>query len=743
MHIWTELAAGESALLAILLLIGAGPAALLPVRFDAASRIALAPILGFCLGTCVTTTALEFVSAGRSYPLLIALALASAAFAAWRTLRSPEHARPSLRDGAQVLVVCIAVAGPLTFVLHERHTVGPAAYYFTDVDNYVAVQEAAATTSLREARAAWQEHVRTGSRFADLTQFIYAFIADFGSNLDATPLGANVNELLGLSSIDTFAPFLVVLLLAGGLGAFAAVRRIAGTPTWTAPLAGALFGGPLLLELWFDSYQAAIIALALLVPTVLLGAEAVRDPRPANLALVALMLACFVTVYPLYVPPLAAIGAAALAWRAIVQRRAGASLPALGRSLALPAIAVAVLTAAFDPVALVRTVGYYHRVLTAGFPFPRVSYALPAEVLPGWLLQTQEFWFLTPIGTAGLRQILLATLIPLALLAFAAVAVRRHAIGLALLGLAVIFGLAAYLSYQSADACTYCAQRYLLALAPILAVLLALGLWQSLRSPARLWQVGGAAGVLLVVLAVGQRARVELDRFADASFFFDSANRAALEQLPRDGRPVHVEGYWASVAAQAEQPLTYHLASDRAPGRVSISLGTSYANAVQYLTLGPELPPGPEFRPDYRYLLTRFSGVATDRRVLARRGAVSLMERTRPLDVTPYTGLNIGLARLDASGIPWARPGAPLRFHVVGRSSARRVWARLTFRLPQPLTVAAQRGVRARDRRGTLTVCVRATGRAPIRDALLQLPTPASDVIRLTGMRAVTGRCAV
>jgi hypothetical protein len=206
---------------------------------------------------------------------------------------------------------------------------------------------------------------------------------------------------------------------------------------------------------------------------------------------------------------------------------------------------------------------------------------------------------------------------------------------------------------------------------------------------------------------------------------------------------VHLEGYWASPSAQAEQPLTYHLATDRAPGRVSISLGTSYSNATQYLTLGPELAPGPEFRSDYRYLLTRFSGVATDRRVVARRGAVSLMERTRPLDVTPYTGLNINLARLDASGIPWVRPGAPLRLHVVGKSSARRVWARLTFRLPQPLTVPAQRGVRARDRRGTLTVCVRATGRAPIRDAALQLPAPTVDLIRLTGMRAVTGRCEV
>jgi hypothetical protein len=56
MHIWTALGAREAALLAVLLL-GAGPASLLSSRFDTAARVALAPILGFCVGTCVTTRA--------------------------------------------------------------------------------------------------------------------------------------------------------------------------------------------------------------------------------------------------------------------------------------------------------------------------------------------------------------------------------------------------------------------------------------------------------------------------------------------------------------------------------------------------------------------------------------------------------------------------------------------------------------------------------------------------------------
>jgi hypothetical protein len=739
MNVATELVTSAGGLLAILLALGAGPAALLPQSFDAATRIALAPVLGFCLGTCLTTTVLEFAPAGDSYPLLIVLAVASVAFAAWRARRA-RWQRPTLRDAAQLLVVCVAVAVPLGLVLHDRHSVGPASYYFTDVDNYVAVQEAADTTSLREARADWAQSIRTGADFGDLGRFVYAFIADFGSNLDATPLHANVNAVLGRGAIDTFAPFLVVLLLIGGLGAFAVVRRIAAEPTWTAVLAGSLFGGPLFLVQWFDTYQASIVALALLMPAVLLGAEALRDRRLQNLALLALVLATFITVYPLWVPPLVLVGAGALAWHAAAERRAGTSARALARTLLVPALAVAAMTFAFDPVAVIRTVGYYSTVLGGSLQFPRVAYRLPLEVLPGWLLQTREFWFLTPLGAGGFKPVLFGALIPLVFVAFVALAIARLRIALALLALGAAFGAAAFYAYSSADACTYCGQRYLLGLAPILVVLLTLGLWLALRSPSRLWRVAGIAGAVLVVAAVGQRARVSLDRFAGASFFMDVANRVALKDLPQDDRPLHLEGYWASVRAQAEQPLAYHLANHRAPGRVSISLGTDVGNALQYLTFSEVRPPGPEFRADYRYLLTRFSGVATDRRLVVRRGAIGLMERTRPLDVTPYAGLTIEQARIDGSGVPSVLPGGTLGLHVVGPGSGP-VWARLRFETAEAVAVPRRRGLRARQRGGTLTLCARASGTAPVRNVAFVLPVSAPGLVRLMEMRAVTRRC--
>ena len=395
---------------------------------------------------------------------------------------------------------------------------------------------------------------------------------------------------------------------------------------------------------------------------------------------------------------------------------------------------------AFNGVGLGRTIGYYGRLLDGGVPLPRVAFKLPAEVLPGWLLQTREFWYLLPVDLGSLRQLVFIALVPLAMLAFAAVAVRRHPIALALLGLGALAGLLAYAAYAGQDACTYCGQRYLLALAPVFVVLVALGLASALGSPKRVWQAIGVAGAVMVVVFVGQRARVELDRFADQAFFFDTANRVALQGLPRDGRPLQLEGYWATANAAAEQPLTYHLATDRAPGRVSLSLGSNQGSGLEYLNFGQVLPPGPEFRADYRYLLTRFSSVATNRRLIARRGAIALLERTRPLDVTPYRGLSIGPARLDGSGIPSVQPNDTVGLYVVGRSGGP-VFARLQFATAQPVAVPAQRGVRARKRKDFLTVCVRASGRPPVRNAIVRVPVAAAGTVQLRSMHALSGRC--
>jgi hypothetical protein len=760
MHIWSALAAREVALLVMLLLLGSGPAAFLPARFDAVMRIALAPLLGFCVGTCITTTILWFAPVNDTYWVLIPLSLGSAAVALVRIRRrrtaGEQPSLPRLRDVAALLLVAVAVTLPTTVALHHRHTVGPAAFVYTDGDNYVAVQDAARTVSLHSARDAWQHFLLTQRRFKNQSQFTWAYIADVGSNLDATPLDANLNALLGLGAADTFSPFLLVLLLMGAGGAFAAVRYFARSSTWAAALGGCLFGGPLFLELWFDTYQAAIIAIGLVVPFVMLVYEAMREDRRATLALLALLLGTVLTVYPLYVVILLATVGLIIAVKGALQLRAGVAWRPLVRPVALRVAAVAVLAIVFDPVAFLRDVHYFPLVLNGTLSLPRVGYSLPLDVLPGWIAQTRDFWGLAGLGHGGAKQILLGVVLPLLFLGFAGYGLIRHRMAWPLVGLGAVFAVVAEYAYLSQHSCTYCAERNLLPLGPIAAVLVSIGLAGLLRAHVRWVRVIGALGIAIVFVAVGQRARIELQRFSESSYFMDSENRDALGGLPRGRGSVLVEGYGASFAAQAEQPLVYHLVNERSAGRASIVLGSNLGNAISYLDFGAILTPGPQLDPRFRFVLTRLGSVATDRRVIRRSGSIALEERVKPLDVTPYAGLGLGLLRIDPSGTAWVQTQYPLQLYVLGSDGGRPAWARLVFRTSVPVVVPRQAAVRSRLVGQTLTVCVPARGQEPFRQATLHInaqlhnapiphalfpPSMPFEGLALTAMRAVSGSC--
>ncbi|MGP0053500.1 MAG: hypothetical protein ACLPZR_32310 [Solirubrobacteraceae bacterium] len=763
MHIWTSLAGREAALLGALLLLGSGPAAFLSDRFAAASRIALAPGLGFCLGTCVTTTLLWFAPVNSTYWILAPLAVASVAVAAVRTARSHRGERWAtrlpLRDVEALVLVAVAVTGPVNATLHSHHTVGPALFYYTDGDNYISTQDAARTVSLRTAAANWNEHVRTGKPWGDYNQLTWSFISQLGSNLDATPLDSSVNALLGLGATDTFAPFLTVLLLMGALGAFAAVRYFTGSGTVVAALAGALFGGALFLELWFDSFQAAIVANGLLAPAAVLFDQALLIRRRSALVLLGLLLATYLTVYPLYVPIVTLAGLLVMTWHAIRLRRAERPLKPLRRPVALSIVAVAVMALAFDPVAVARDIHYYKLILHHQIPLPRVGWTLPIYEIPGWVGQTREFWALTGLWEGGLKQMLLGLVLPFVFLGFIVFGLRRYPRALTLVVIAAVASVFAEYAYLSQQNCTYCAERDLLTLGPVVAILIPIGLAALLSMPSRWAKVAGVAGTALVVAAVGQRVRIELIRFSDQSYFLDSGTRRVVESIPRGTGRVEVEGFGASVFAQAEQPIVYHDVNWNSGGRASIIAGSDLSNAIQYLDLGAiHLPPAPpSFDPRYRYVLTRLAGVATDRQVIAREGSVALERRVKPLDVTPYAGLAVPYTSLDP-GVAWVQTQYPLQMYVVGYDGERPAWARLTFQASVPVSVPRQAGVRSALAGHTLTVCVRAAGREPVRDVNLALhanlvpgppppdlfppPMPAEGVV-LTGMRAVTGDCSV
>jgi hypothetical protein len=289
------------------------------------------------------------------------------------------------------------------------------------------------------------------------------------------------------------------------------------------------------------------------------------------------------------------------------------------------------------------------------------------------------------------------------------------------------------------------------------AVLVGLGIGALLTLRKRRYTALAILCALGVIVAVGQRARIELERFANYSYFFNTADGKMLGKLPHDGASVQLEGYDASYEAQAEEALTYFAADEAAPGRVSIQTFNNPYAGLAYLTFNNKRVPAMTFDANYRYVLTRLAGVRTDRRMLARSGPDALEERTGPLDITPIGGIAVPVERIDRSGTAWVQPQSPLQLAITGFGGGSRVWAAVTLRATEPLVIPPQAGVGAR-RVGPLTsVCVRATGRQPLRVARLAVsaapvagpipqglfpPAVPSEAIALTSMRVATGHCS-
>jgi hypothetical protein len=747
MHIWTDIFTRELIMLVTLLALGSGPAAFLGRRFDAAARLAIAPALGLCVGTCVFTTLIWFTAARYTYWLIPVLAVASVAVGLWRGLGAVDPDRRTAssrsrvirlmsrlraRDAFALAVVCVVVAGPLSYTLHERHSVGPIGYEVWDVDDYTAEPDAMEQESIRQAIRPYsstairgfingterQQLVNDRTNFAHL---FWTFYASGDQNLDAAPLSANLNKLIGLHATDTQSLFLIAFLLAGALGAFAAVRYATPEPGWTAPLAGILFAGPFFMQLIADGSQAAICGLALILPIAAVGIDTLRERRIANVFLLALLFSGLIALYPLFVPivgfsaALVLLAIGSLAWaRGRLNRR-------LLAEVAVTVGGVAALTVVFNLVSFTRDVRYWHDVLNGSYYLSGLpKYHLPFSVLPGWLLQTREFYSLTALAHASAHEVIIGVALPaLFIVVMIAGLVRRTASLILLPFVLVCVVLAIYVS--SAHHCSYCTDRDLLPIAPLSIGLLALGVAALATAPRRWLRWAAFAAAIVVVIAVAARTRQERLRFAAGAYFLDAGSRALLADLPKHPGPVDIEGYGEEPGkAPGELPLIYHMVSERNRGEVS--LPSEYVDYQGLAYLGESNPANPQFRPGYRYVLTRFAGMQTTRRVLARTGSLALEERTGPLDTTIVSGVAVPAVREDADGLAWVE--SPLHMLLVGGGSGP-AWVSLRFKAIVPVTVPHQPGVRARlHPGGVLTACVRATGAPPARKATIALSFP-------------------
>jgi hypothetical protein len=758
LHIWLDISTRTLAMLITLLALGSGPASFLGPRFGPAARVAMTPVLGLCLGTSVFTTLIWFTGARNTYWLLPTMALLSVTIAlrrglAGQTLQKdvPNRWRIALllrqlplRDALALVVVCVVVAAPLSYTLHERHSVGPGGFEVWDAFAFTSETDGEAQEPLRTV---WRKANTYGQNF---TQMYWAGTALLDQQLDATPLSANLNELIGLHSTDTQSLFMIVFMVAGALGGFAAVRYAAPKPSWAAPLAGIMFAGPFFLQLLVDGSQPAICGLALLLPLATVGGDTLRQPRIASLVLLALMTSGLMALYPLWVPAAAIAATVTVAVLGVTVWRRGQ----LNRQRLLGAAgAVGVLVALsiiFNLVSFLRDLRYWRQVLDGGYYIPSLPhYHLTVFVLPGWLLQTREFYFLTELGDAPAKDILIGVVLPILFIAAIIYGIRRRPVGLILA--VFIMVVAAMGEYTSASHhCSYCTDRALLPIAPVSIGLFVLGVVALVMAPSRWLRWAGIAVAVVAVISIGERTRQERVRFSNGGYFLETGNRALLSKLPPHAGPVDLEAYGQDPGrAPGELELMYLLASEQNQGRVSVPSEYTDYSSLAYLTNA--VPSNPQFSHNYRYVLTRLGGVQTSRRILARTGSLALEERASPLDVTLVSGAAVPLERLDTEGLAWVQ--GPLHMLAVGRTNSP-VWISLRFKAIVPVTVPTQPGVRARvSSNGLITACVRVTGAAPVRKGTITLSFPLvagiippepfaveepPQGVQLTAMRAVS-----
>jgi hypothetical protein len=750
---WLELLSRELAMLALLTALGIGPVTFLHPSVDRASRLALAPAIGLAVAACALLTTLWRVPADKGWPILVVLVLASIALAVVKLRRTgpiglSRLALP-LRESLQLAVLLVALLVTLNLPLAQRDSAGPVGgYRVADTTGYVSEINGAVEQSIRAA-------AQQKPPWHDLSLQYWSSMAGHFQQIGYDAVIAHTSVLLGLGATDTHSPFLLALLLVGALAAWAVVRQVTATRSWAAVLAGLLFAGPFFRTLFMDGSEGAISGLVVVLPLALAGWWALRYRRWEDLVVLGLLAAGFQTLYPLFVPPVAIAAAAVLAILGVARlQRGGLTTPVVVRAL-LVVVGVTALAAALTPVAFERNLRYWTNILDGKFSFVGLPvYDLPIGVLPGWLLQSREFYFLPHLAGQSLWELGTSVGVPLVLLAVIGYGLWRHRAATAIVA---VVAAAAALAYQTATAndCSYCAQRNLMVIAPIAMGLIGIGVAAMRAAGGRIALLSLAVCAMLVP-AVAVKASSVIKRTSYGAYILDPGVEKVLNRLPHDGRPVEIEGFGLGALAPMEEPLAYNRADEVTSAPLSVAAETDPNRGLLYLGGPRPVGIGAEFQPAYRYVLSRVADVRTpNRRTLARSGPIALQERTGDLDVTLTAGAAVALGWQDPRGQAWVQPQAPLTLWVVGGPSGQDVWLHLALDAAGPTKAVGER-LSARQNGRRLDVCMRLAGQPPLRRALATftfapvaappgpneyaLPQPPRG-LRLTEMQASTQSC--
>ncbi len=627
-------------MLAVVTAIGVAAASFLVGDLAPAARWALAPIVGLAASICLLTS-LNWWLPARTVAwagLLPALVLAFAV--AW-------HRRAQLRVPAghlaMIAALAFVVAAGFTSPLAYQHAFGPGGYQVWDGPNYASLQTGLTYNAVSDDDFGpdWSLSVHAAEFFGPDNPL--------HQQIGYDSVAATVASMAHLSPVQTQVAFMIALVVIGALGAFGAFLILLPRHRWAALLAGALYAGPVMLQLVLDGSEGALAGIAHFLPMLALGLLALRPGSGRSPAvLFAIVAAGAAAAYPVYF--LALTAAAGLIWLVTLARQLydGSGRPRVPRAVrALRGLLlVAALTAIAAPFAFHRSLSYWKLLIEGGGDVGGLpKFDLPLPTLPSYVLGTREFFYLPHLSDTDLRQWIFADILPfliIGLVVFAFVRIRAlWPVGVLALVLLI------ETVEVSRSGCSYCVQRSLLPLGPLSGFVLAastVAVASSRVVPRRL--LATTIGLALLIVTWHTDGSL-IRRGAIGAYFMPKVVHSVLDDADQYPGPVLLEGFMASYDAPGEQPAALLAADgggDRPGGpRLSLLIETNDYSGLAYLT-APR-PSGPEFATDYRTVITRLGTVRTQRQTVRRSGGLAVQRRTRAFDVTAENGLFLNRAR--------------------------------------------------------------------------------------------------
>jgi hypothetical protein len=636
---WIELVGMIALMLSVVTAIGAPAASFLPDDLQPPARWALAPAIGLAASICLLTSLNWWLPArtvlwvGLLPALLVALAVA------WRRR---DRLRVRASHLAVIVLLALVVAAGFTAPLAYQHAFGPGGYQVWDGPNYASLQTGLTYNAVTDDKFGpdWSLSVFNGEFLGPHNPL--------HQQIGYDSVAATVDAAAHLSPVKTQVAFMIALVVIGALGAYGAFLVLLPHHRWAALLAGALYAGPVVLQLVLDGSEGALAGISHILPMLALGLLALRPASgKAPAVLFAIVAASAAASYPVYF--LALMGAAGLIWLVTIARQLydGSGRPRGPRALSAlrGLLLVAALIAVAAPFAFHRSLPYWKLLIKGGGEVGGLpTFDLPLPTLPGYVLGTREFYYLPHLSDVNVRQWIFADILPfliVGLLVFAFVRIRAlWPVGV----LALVLLLESY--GVSRSDCSYCLQRSLLPLGPLSGFALAaatVAIATSALPPRRL--LATAIGTALLVVTWHTDGSL-LRRGAIGAYFMPKAVHSVLDDADKHPGPVLIEGFMASFDAPGELPAALLAADgggDRPGGpRLSVLVETNDYSGLAYLT-APH-PSGPEFAPNYRTVITRLGTVRTQRRTVRRSGGLAVQERTRAFDVTAENGFVLNRA---------------------------------------------------------------------------------------------------